>query len=139
MTFVLMDGLLTGHPDIDGDHGEIIDSINALGRMIDDNHDPSHMAELLSAFIQLCEDHFRKEEHILKDAAYPQLSEHARFHDSMLTNAQAARVKLEAADTLLDRRKHLQDIIGFLIDDIMRGDMAFVSYLQMQGLARERG
>jgi len=132
-----MDSLLTGHSDIDADHAGIIDTINALETKINANSGAFGMPSLLDAFIQQCEDHFHKEENILKAAAYPQLLEHRQFHQHILGQDRDAQERLEAADTVVERRQYLQLILGFLIDDIMRGDMAFVSYLKIQGLAKE--
>lgn len=138
MRLELVESLKTGHFDIDEDHAEIIANINSISHMAHRGGDLSQMPSMLERFVQICEAHFHKEERILSQANYPHLTEHSAYHRQMLANANAARLRFGAAQSQESRLKHLEDMIGFLVDDILSSDMTFVSFLQARGLARDR-
>lgn len=138
MRLELMESLKTGHVDIDEDHAEIIAAINAICHMARNGGDLSQMPALLDDFMRLCEAHFHQEESILYRANYPRLSEHSIFHHQLLAKADAARLRVINAQNQESRLKHVEDMIEFLVDDILGSDLTFVSFLQARGLARER-
>lgn len=139
MKLALMESLKIGHDAIDDDHAEIIDSINAISRKATRGDDQAAMQPLLEQFLCTCEAHFRKEEGILESAGYPLLAEHTAYHDDMLIKARTAQHRCITADSHDDCLSHLEKMMEFLVDDIVRSDMGFASYLQAQGLARVRG
>lgn len=138
MQLELTRSLRTGHDAIDADHAHIIDAINAITREARTGGQPSVCHALMEEFIDTCAAHFRKEEEILAQAAYPALAEHSDCHNQMLEKARAAYQLCRTADDQAAHLRHLEDVVSLLIDDIVRSDMAFVSYLQAQGLARAR-
>lgn len=138
MKLELIDSLKTGHTDIDGDHAEIIATINTITHMAKGDGDLSQMPALLERFVRICEAHFQNEECILAQAGYPYLGEHSAYHSQMLANADAARLRFGEAQNQENRLKHIEEMIGFLVDDILSSDMTFVSFLQARGLAQGR-
>lgn len=138
MQLELIQSLRTGHAVIDADHQHIIESINAITRDVTQGGELAASQMLLDEFIGMCEAHFQREEEILAQASYPELDEHAAYHNEMLANARAAKTLYISANDPAQRLRHLEDMVAYLIDDIVRSDMAFVSYLQAHGVTRER-
>lgn len=138
MKLQFMESLRTGHNDIDDDHADIIETINDVMQMVQDGDTFAQVPAHLDTFVHTCETHFRNEERILADANYPHLAQHTADHDLVLANAHTARRNFGEADNQEDRRKHLESMIGFLLDDILSSDMAFASFLQAKGLAHGR-
>ncbi|MFC1673781.1 bacteriohemerythrin [Pseudomonadota bacterium] len=137
MKIELIESLKTGHDGIDEDHARIVDAINALWDAMEGEVSPCAPA-LLDGFMELCEEHFRNEEKILAAANYPDLGEHIKFHDTMLDRATAAKQRCVASGDGQTRISCLEEMITVLIEDVVRGDMGFVSFLTDRGLAHNR-
>jgi len=129
------DSFLTGHPAIDSAHGRIIEIINEiLGAIDGERYDLCR--ELFGAFLSIAREHFSEEEEILRKAGFPGLEYHAHYHSKLLGQAEAVR---EMCDGLTDKRPLrlcFEELVGFLIDDIIAGDMEFKSYLAACGLTK---
>jgi len=138
MKLELVEALKTGHDDIDGDHERIIDTINTITHTANSGGSWDALLSLLDAFLSACEAHFRKEEGILADAGYPGLIEHTAYHDQMLAKARRAHLRCTQAECPESCRPHIQEMVELMVDDIVRSDMGFASFLQAKGLARPR-
>lgn len=127
-----------GHDVIDRGHRMCLDMINDINDAIK-NGQFRACRELFGSFIEVAENHFRKEEQILREADFPGLAGHTKYHHDLLRKAR--KVKGMCGDTA--DRKHLQGIFdemsSFLIDDVVRGDLEFKSFLIDKGLARDLG
>ena len=134
----LINSFKVGHDDIDDDHAEILNAIKAIINTAKTGGDLSVARSSLDQFVHTCEQHFQNEERILAEAGYPHLAAHRDDHKEMLTKIQSARDGCINADNHDVCIQNLQDIIGMMIDDIVRSDMTFISYLQTQGVVRNR-
>lgn len=124
-----------GHDEIDDDHEKIIDIINEIKETITDE-EVEACRRLFDSFIRMAKDHFDREEGILREAGFPRLDEHAVFHDELLKKAH--RVKKLCID-MSDRellRECFDEMAAFMIEDVVRGDLDFKSFLEEKGLAK---
>lgn len=130
-------GFETGIAEIDGDH-------RALFAMVDDIYQlvEKQEAELTSAkiqaFIDLAERHFAREEEILAEAGFPEISAHKRYHASLLMQAKELALVCHVEPNPERARICYEELLVFLIDDVVRGDLPFKSYLNHKGLSRGR-
>ncbi|MGB0669884.1 MAG: bacteriohemerythrin [Rhodospirillales bacterium] len=126
-------GLRIGVKRIDDEHmamAAVMEKINTA--MVDQDHD--HCVALLNELIQLAAAHFEDEEAFLAEVAYPGLAEHQVFHNEMLLKAKAVREVCEAYHDFDHIRACYQEMLTFLIDDILKGDVTFKSFLEENGL-----
>ena len=121
----------TGHPEIDGDHAKLAELIDAIHA--EDGKETCR--QLLASFIEAAKQHFTREEQILLDMGFPGLKRHCLYHDALLE--QAVEVKRHCDE--MSEPQHLQncfeEMAHFFIDDVIRGDMEFVSFMQERGIS----
>ena len=89
----------------------------------------------LVAFVQAAREHFESEESILLLSGFPELHEHRHYHLSLIRRAEDLTTICDAEENPINSGECYDEIISFLLDDIVRGDTAFKSFLQHQGLA----
>ena len=135
MQLELTQALITGHAVIDAEHRRIIEAINTIIQAAKADGEAWAFQSLLENFVALCAEHFRSEEAILAQARYPQLAGHTAYHEAMLAKARDVQALCLAADSPAARLRHLEDMVGCLVDDIVRSDLTFVSYLQAAGVS----
>ncbi|MCW8915721.1 MAG: hemerythrin family protein [Magnetovibrio sp.] len=136
MKIELLQTFITGHPMIDGEHAEIVDMINAISDSIAEE-DAKQCAAKLDQFLVVCDNHFKSEEALLANAGYPDLKDHAAFHAELLLKAKAVKalcIKTDEPDRL---KRCFDEMATLLIEDVVRGDMQFVSFLEEKGLIRK--
>lgn len=128
MKVELLETFITGHPVIDDEHRKIVDAINAVSDAVTAG-DYDRCAVLLDDFLQICTDHFATEERLLEELGYPGLADHIVFHKELLIKAKA--VKFLCMD--MGNPDHIQhcfdEMATLLIQDVVQGDMQFVSFL----------
>ena len=124
----------TGHPGIDADHARLAEIIDAINDAVGGDGDPLLCRHLLVSFIDAARQHFADEEAILLDMGFPGFKRHCLYHDELLE--QAITVKRNC-DVLMERRQLrtcFEEMARFFIDDVIRGDMEFVSFMQERGI-----
>ena len=124
-----METFRTGHSEIDAGHQEMVECANNIYAAIE-TKDVKGCQILFDAFIDVSEKHFRQEEAILRKAGFPRLPSHTEFHRQMLDRAENLRGLCHEITEKSDLRNCFEELIGFIIDDIIRGDTDFVSYLE---------
>lgn len=136
-----MDGLKwspsyeTGHPEIDSDHRNLFALVEAIREGLA-KRDAGPIISLVQDFIDASERHFAKEEKILVRLGFPDIDAHRIYHASLLAKARqlrdvcGAEIDSEKADACY------KELIAFLIDDVIKGDSQFKSYLDHYGIAR---
>ena len=124
-----------GVPEIDDDHKALLGLVQGVESAIADSDGAVYLSRL-DDMLLAAEQHFLREEAFLERLAYPNLERHRRYHAHLLTQAKAIRQLCEAAVSQSQRDKCATELLGFLIDDIIRGDMEFKSFLQEEGIAR---
>lgn len=117
---------------IDDDHKNILHIMQKVKDAINKkNFD--ECAILLETLIKEARDHFTREEEYLSAAKYPQLENHKIYHNKLIIQAEETKAICEGIETEHDLKECFEKMSEFLIDDILRGDISFKSYLEYQG------
>ncbi|TAN78304.1 MAG: hypothetical protein EPN20_01060 [Magnetospirillum sp.] len=125
-----LEAFTTGHPEVDGDHANLAAIIDAIKDAMDGPGDPDACKKLLESFIDTARQHFIREERILDAIGFPGLERHRLYHGKLL--AQATQVKRNCDEMVEPQQLHdcFDEMARFFIDDVIRGDMEFVSFMQ---------
>jgi hemerythrin-like metal-binding protein len=112
---------------IDHQHRQLIDAINAFHDAVLAGTAGERLGDTLS-FLGLYGDlHFRDEERLMEDAAYPKLELHRRQHRLFLDQVAAFRAQIEAGGAAVahDMARFLG---SWLVNHIMVSDKAYAAY-----------
>lgn len=122
----------TGEPEIDKDHRALFALANSIGEDVGKRGSCSCSAHVKD-FIDLAERHFAKEEKILARFGFPDLEAHKVYHASLLAQANRLKQVCDAATDPEAAEACYGELVAFLVDDIVRGDSQFKSYLDHHG------
>jgi hemerythrin-like metal-binding protein len=119
------DSLRTGIAPVDADHHLLIGLINQLDEAVLAGEGREVIGSVLTVLLEYVETHFAREEGFMARAGYPGLAEHRRQHADL-----AARVRDISERYSRDQIRVLdRELLGFLktwlIDHIMKTDMAY--------------
>ena len=120
-------------PEIDGDHRAILDLMKAV-RTAAERGNRARVEHYLDRLFVLCRDHFEREEALMQRFHYPEAEIHASYHARLLDRAQAVRracAEIESAEAF---EECCEELMTFLVDDVVRGDMKLKSFLEDAGL-----
>lgn len=137
MKVELLQTFITGHPVIDEEHQKIVNAINDVSAAIMAG-EYDRCATMLDSFLTICTDHFDTEEKLLEDLGYPGLHDHAVFHKELIIKAKAVKalcMDMDAPDSI---RRCFDEMATLLIEDVVKGDMQFVSFLIEKGVVEPR-
>ena len=126
-----------GVEEIDSAHRKLFTMANDIRRAIG-GKDPDLSRRRVEAFIAAAHQHFAEEEKFLADIGYAEARQHKAYHALLL--AKAERLK-EACDQKMEGGEAegcYGEVMTFLIDDVVRGDHRFKSYLDHMGLTRPK-
>jgi len=126
------DFLEIGVDFIDEDHKRLLDIMLKIKKAIGED-DLSACAVLLKSLLKEARDHFTREEEFLAKAKYPQLENHKIYHNELLIKAEVTKSICEGLKVEHDLNECFDSMANFLIDDILRGDIGFKSYLEHEG------
>lgn len=133
-----MDSLMTGHDGIDREHAQLFDTVNALNGLLGTHVELEQTNVLFDKLIEQCKDHFHHEERVLSDAKYPELLEHVADHEHALNLMVKMRKKCNAENTPETTLQCFHDMLNLLVDEIVRNDISFVSFLEEQRIVRRK-
>jgi hemerythrin len=132
------DFLEIGVEFIDQDHKHMLAIMQGVqGAII--RKDYAECAKLLASLLVEAAEHFQREEAYLAEARYPGLAEHKKYHAELLTQADNVKKICESTEAGHDVQDCFNGMSRFLIDDILKGDVRFKSYLEHEGLIRNAG
>jgi len=120
-------------PEIDGDHRVMLDLMKAIQRAAAarDRERVEHCLDRLLAFSQ---SHFAREESLLKRWKYPDTKKHAAYHAGLLARAETVRQACAKIETPEAFEECCEEMMSFLVADVVSGDMKLKSFLQNAGL-----
>lgn len=125
-----------GVPEIDDAHRHLFLLANEISEAIE-RQDRALCRVRIQAFIEASESHFAAEEKFLARVGYFDTESHRQYHATLLTKAKKIK---QVCDDEMDRGvvngQCYREVMAFLIDDVIRGDRSFKSYLDDQGLTR---
>jgi hemerythrin-like metal-binding protein len=126
--FFLPPSLSIAFDDIDAQHQALIDIINLAA------HAPPQLAALLAQLNTTLAHHFAHEEDVMRAQGYPQLAEHKLHHAHILGRVTEITDGLSRSGEPL--RSSMENVFTNLIDDILRADLPFKTFLQGKGLVK---
>lgn len=132
MHIEMLDTFLTGHPVIDGEHKKIVNAINSVADAVGAG-DYDRCATLLDEFLAICTDHFKSEEDLLAALDYPWLADHALFHGELVIKAKAVKALCMDQQRPDSIKRCFEEMATLLIEDVVKGDLQFVSFLKEKG------
>ena len=89
----------------------------------------------LDRLLDFSQRHFDREESLLRRWRYPDIATHAHYHAELMHRAEAVReacTQLESPDAFAEC---CDELLSFLLDDVVRGDLRLKSFLDDAGLA----
>ncbi|MBI4969105.1 MAG: hemerythrin domain-containing protein [Rhodospirillales bacterium] len=122
------DSFSVGIAAIDDDHRRMIGVLNEITASLV-KKDYVLCEELFDRFITLAADHFLREERYLYAANYPKAAEHASHHGRLLVMAGQVRERCRNLIKADQMSECFNDMVSFLVDDILGADIQFKSYL----------
>ena len=122
-----------GVPEIDDDHREML----AIMREVEAAAEAEEFqatSRLLDKLMAHSRDHFAREERYLENAGYPDVETHRAYHNSLVEPAQQILATCKAMSSKADLKECCDRMFGFLVDDVIAGDLVFKSFLDERGL-----
>ena len=123
----------SGIPEIDNDHRALVEMIGKIEVALEESS-LEECSDLFSEFLTQAADHFKREEAFLISIDFPRLESHSAAHRELLKMGGEV---LKSAKTNLSQAKakeHLEELIYFLLEDVIKADAEFKSYAQEKGL-----
>jgi len=139
MSLIRLDWLPTfeiGVESIDDAHRQLFAMANGIHAAIA-KHDRDASRIAIESFIATVEKHFTDEEKFLVEIDYVDTETHKGYHKLLLDKAKRLKRVWDGAMEEGKIEGCYNEVIAFLIDDIVRGDKQFKSYLDQIGLTRE--
>ncbi len=133
--FELMESLEIGNDAIDDAHREMVSIMRATKEAIL-SKDMGLSRKLLGELTRETIRHFKEEEDLLEKAGYEDLGEHVEFHKKLVKRIKAVKADCENFRSPEKLLGCFDEMTRFMVDDIVRGDLAFKSFLQVKGLAK---
>lgn len=124
-----------GVPEIDRDHLEMVSLTNAVrDALMAEQYEQS--SRLIAELLKVSKAHFEREEALLERHGFPRLQSHVRYHAGLLDKAERMKRICENITGRHEIRECYDEMLSFLVDDVVRGDYDFKSFLEEKGLAR---
>ena len=120
-------------PEIDGDHHVMLDLMKGV-RTAAEAGEQERCEELVDRLIAFSRDHFRREESFIERHGYAGVHQHTEYHKGLLGRAQAVGKSCREIETPDNFRECCDELMSFLIDDVVRGDLLLKSFLKEAGL-----
>ena len=136
MKIELLESFLTGHHEIDEDHRNLVETINLVSEAID-SKEMDQCKSLLDSFVEVAKNHFAREEAILREIKYPGIEKHCEYHDGLLGRANIVKRLCQDMAERGKLKDCFEGMANFFIDDVVKGDVMFVSYLEQVGVTKK--
>ncbi|MCF8468362.1 MAG: hemerythrin domain-containing protein [Sneathiella sp.] len=124
-----------GVPEVDADHRELLAIMKKIESLADagafDDCGP-----LLDELIDFSVAHFAREEEMLVEVGYPNADIHKEYHGRLLDRARSVKDICKEIRSKDNFKDCCDEMFGFLVDDIVTGDLKFKSFLENKGLIK---
>lgn len=77
------EALSVGFEEVDGDHKKLVGMVNKIHDALNQDSDPDAVADGLEELISYTSWHFRHEERLMQNCAYPGLFDHKKEHTDL--------------------------------------------------------
>lgn len=128
-----MEILETGEPAIDADHRQLVDEVNSLITLA--NQDDSREQIILGTSLMIghLEEHFAREETIMRQQNFPRLDAHIRQHQRIKAELDKALSEAcQAPATPACHHALLERVHFIILDVLIRHDLDYKSHLLHQ-------
>lgn len=129
-----METLDLGVPELDGDHKTMVAIMQAIERTAE-KHQKKECVALLERLFSFTRHHFQREEILLKTWGYGEVAGHARYHEELMDGASRVMKTCIEQDNTEDFARCCDELMRFLIDDVVRGDLNLKSFLDYNGIS----
>ncbi len=126
-----------GVPEIDDDHKRLLSVMRDIQSSAEQGS-TDECEQNLGKLLDEIRAHFGREEEFLRKLGYDGVQDHIAYHAELYSRAEAAKnscQKLASQEDLLDC---CEELMSFLIDDIVRGDMPLKSFFEEKGLVEQQ-
>ncbi len=120
-----------GVEEVDSEHRELFEIARDIEQAVE-RHELDKCAALVDHFVETSKRHFKNEEAFLRREGYPDIEAHSKYHESLLDKAEALKANCEKEIETGKMEKCYVDSINLVLDDVVRGDLPFKSYLQQR-------
>jgi len=124
-----------GVAEIDDDHRKMLATMqrvrDALGA-----GDRAACLAALDALLEVSAAHFEREEAFLTAHGYADVAKHQAYHTDLFYRAATLKAAGARVETMDQLEACCDEMMSFLIDDVVRGDAGLKSFLQAKGLTR---
>ena len=120
-------------PEIDGDHRAMLDLMKAV-RTAAAAGNRERVEHYLDRLFAVTQNHFMREETLLLRWGYPDAKMHAHYHQLLLDRAKTVRRACAQIESPEAFEECCDEMMTFLVDDVVRGDMKVKSFLESNGL-----
>ena len=122
----------TGILDIDNEHRGLVDAISKIEVTLG-SKDINVSLDLIKDFLKLAADHFVHEEAFLTAIDFPRAEPHSATHKRLLAMGMETLNSAKGTLDLDDVKRFHEELIHFLLEDVVKADAEFRSYAQEQG------
>jgi hemerythrin-like metal-binding protein len=124
-------------PEIDGDHRAMLELMKAT-RAAAAAGNRDRVEHLLDRLFALAQNHFMREETLLLRWGYPDATMHATYHQRLLDQAKSVRRACSNTESQEAFEACCDEMLTFIVDDVVRGDMKIKSFLESNGFTVTR-
>lgn len=114
---------------LDDQHRQLFQLINDLAEALEAGA-LERCRAVAEEFIKAARRHFQWEEAFLRDIGFPHVDDHAHYHDRLLRLAEQARESCTEEAVTRDHEACFDQLVSVFVDDVVRGDLTFKSYLE---------
>jgi hemerythrin-like metal-binding protein len=119
----------TGHPLVDSQHENLFKMVNELHEAIVAEKGKEVIAPTLEKLAKYTVEHFKDEEKLMTEIAYPALAAHRRKHEDLTTEVKDLVQKYKTGQTMLSIT--LSNFLAkWLRHHIKEDDMALIKYMK---------
>ena len=122
------DKYLIGHEVIDHDHQTLFEMINEFHDAFQENKTRRKLLVILSNLVKYSEEHFQREEAVMRACDYPLTEEHHLSHGKLYETIYALNERLASDPRPLDRET-INFVKNWLLDHVAGEDMGIRDYL----------
>lgn len=118
-----------GIDEIDEDHKQLLSIMKSLSNAA--KKGDLRECDLLSdQLLEAAKKHFKTEEEFLERVKFPRLEDHKAYHQTLLVQAQDVKDICSGKNVQKSLEECIDSMEGFLINDIIMGDLDFKSYVK---------
>jgi hemerythrin len=115
------DDLAVGNSFIDGDHQKLIDMVNRLHALMSEGKGKDVLDKVLHNLITYTQEHFRREEDLMRKMRYPGFEDHKAEHEKLLLQVLELQKKFQSGAATLSIQV-LHFLRDWLINHIGKSD-----------------